>query len=346
MMHSAELTVSWLNLPLLRSKVFLWVSSAVICTAALLGFLMSVAQNPVFAAHFLYIPIFFAASFYALPGGLLAAVTAACLFWLSVSLGPSEEFGPTHILRTAIYLLFGGVVGGIFQIVKNQLAQAKLHTDRVSQVYGKVLSSLANTVEVRDRHTLGHCERVATNALVLGKAVGLDKQQLELLHWSALLHDLGKLMIPDYILLKDGPLTELEYAEVQHHPDHGAELLSSISHEFSQIAEIVKSHHECWDGSGYPRALSGESIPLLARIISIVDVFEALTSRRPYRQPMSVMQAVHYIQGAAGSKFDPKLVEVFLGCFERGELRASPEALLMASFEPVSSLATREVALS
>jgi uncharacterized membrane protein len=346
MMHSLELPANWLPLPLLRSRVFVAVLSALVCLGAMVAFLASVAHNPMSAAHFLYIPIFFAAIFYALPGGLLAAVTAACMFWLSVTLGPSEELGLIHILRTAVYLLFGGVIGSIFQVVKNQLTEAKLQTDRVSQVYGKVLSSLANTVEVRDRHTLGHCERVAKNALVLGKASGLDDRQIELLYWSALLHDLGKLMIPDYILLKDGPLTRLEYEKVQCHPDHGAELLSSVSREFSQIAEIVKSHHECWDGTGYPRALKGESIPLLARIISIVDVFEALTSRRPYRQPMTVMQAVHYIQSAAGSKFDPNLVKILLGCFERGELRASPEALLMTSFESVSSLAAPEVALS
>ena len=152
-----------------------------------------------------------------------------------------------------------------------------------------------------------------------------------------MLHDLGKIAIPEYVLLKDGPLTDAEYTEVKRHPDFGAELLASVSREFSQIAEVVRAHHERWDGLGYPYHLKGETIPLMSRIISVVDVFEALTSRRPYRQPMYPAEALSHLHANAGKQFDPNLVTIFDICFSRGDIRCAPEAeisLLDANFYP------------
>ncbi len=275
-----------------------------------------------------YLPILLAAAFFGLRGGFVVGLLAALL----PLFGPSEEvFGGW--LGGSLYLLFGVTVGALFEAVTLRLQRVEKRVDRLSEMYTKMLSSLASTVEVRDRHTQGHCERVARNALVVGRALGLSEGRLEQLYWSALLHDLGKIAIPEYILLKEGALTEVEYAEVKRHPDYGANLLASVSREFAQIAEIVRSHHERYDGTGYPHRLSGEAIPLLSRVISIVDVFEALTSRRPYRQPLPPDKALSYVREGAAEQFDPHLVGVFERCYRRGEIRCSPEAGAGTTFE-------------
>jgi len=152
----------------------------------------------------------------------------------------------------------------------------------------------------------------------MGTELGFSESQLELLYWSALLHDLGKIAVPEYILLKPGPLTEEEYNQIKRHPGRGAELLESISPDFAPLAEVVRAHHERWDGAGYPLGLSGEAVPLMSRIIAIVDVFEALTSARPYRQPVPAEQAMAYISEGAGSQFDPQLVPLFDGLYRGG----------------------------
>jgi len=187
----------------------------------------------------------------------------------------------------------------------------------------RVLASLANTVEIRDHHTQGHCERVARNALVMGRALSLSSEDLTALHWAATLHDLGKIAVPEYILLKSGRLSEEEYAEIRRHPMYGADLLASVSTSYRPIAEVVRAHHERWDGLGYPLGAKGEEIPELARVIAIVDVFEALTSERPYRSPMPAGQALRYISNGAGTQFDPRLVRVFEGLYLAGDLECA-----------------------
>lgn len=177
--------------------------------------------------------------------------------------------------------------------------------------YRRILASLAKTVEVRDHHTQGHCERVARNALVMGHALGISSTEASVLYWAARLHDLGKIAVPEYILLKNGRLTEDEFAEIRRHPAYGADLLASVSVTFRPIADVVRAHHERWDGLGYPLGFRAEEIPRLARVIAIVDVFEALTSERPYRSPMPATQALQYIRNGAGTQFDPDLVAEF-----------------------------------
>lgn len=187
----------------------------------------------------------------------------------------------------------------------------------------RVLTSLANTVEIRDHHTQGHCKRVARNALVMGRALNLSSEDLTVLHWAATLHDLGKIAVPEYILLKSGRLSEEEYAEIRRHPMYGADLLASVSTAYRPIADVVRAHHERWDGLGYPLGAKGEEIPELARIIAIVDVFEALTSERPYRSPMPGRQALSYIRNGSGTQFDPRLVQVFEGLFVAGDVECA-----------------------
>lgn len=187
----------------------------------------------------------------------------------------------------------------------------------------RVLSSLANTVEIRDHHTQGHCERVARNSVIMGQALSISQDESEVLYWAARLHDLGKIAVPEYILLKSGRLTEEEFQEIRRHPSYGADLLASVSRTYRPIADVVRAHHERWDGLGYPLGYKGDEIPRLARIIAIVDVFEALTSERPYRSPMPDRQALEYVKNGAGSQFDPELVTVFVALYERGEIECA-----------------------
>jgi HD-GYP domain-containing protein (c-di-GMP phosphodiesterase class II) len=168
----------------------------------------------------------------------------------------------------------------------------------------------------------------------MGRELGLAETQLETLHWGALLHDLGKISVPESILLKPGPLTEQEYAEIQRHPTYGADLLESVAPEFGDIARVVRYHHERWDGRGYPQALSGREIPLMSRIVAVVDVFEALTSRRPYRRPMPAPRALSYLQAESGSHFDPELVSLFEKLYDQGEIRVAQPVAESVGYVP------------
>ena len=142
-----------------------------------------------------------------------------------------------------------------------------------------------------------------------------------------MLHDLGKIAVPEFVLQKQGRLSEEEFSEIRRHPSYGADLLASVSTEFRPIADVVRAHHERWDGQGYPLGLHTDEIPLMARIIAIVDVFEALTSERPYREPMGPEHALEYIRNGAGTQFDPRIVPLFESLYERGGLVCSSGVL-------------------
>ena len=312
---------------------FLWVTSVVF----LLGVVLAATFYDSSSLHLwlpqlAFLPILLVAAFFGLSGGLVVGLLLALLNGSQVAAGPSEGIILEGWVRSSSYIVFGLIAGGIFHIYYDRFEEIDKRAQYLSGLYTKMLSSLANTVEIRDRHTQGHCERVAKNALVVGKSLGLPKHQLDTLYWSALLHDLGKIAIPEYILQKDSGLTVLEYAEVKRHADYGANLLASVSPEFNEIADIVRSHHERYDGNGYPNGLKAGEIPLCGRIISIIDVFEALTSRRPYRQPMRPADALDYIKANAGKQFDPQLVGVFETCYVNSDICCSSEADLTSPF--------------
>lgn len=184
--------------------------------------------------------------------------------------------------------------------------------------YDATLEGWSRALDLRDRDTEGHTQRVAELTVRLARAVGVPEPELVHVRRGALLHDIGKLGIPDGILLKPGPLTEEEWAVMRQHPEYAYRWLSGI--EFLRPAlDIPYCHHERWDGAGYPRGLKGEEIPLAARIFAVVDVFDALTSDRPYREAWSQEEAVRYIREQAGVQFDPRVVETFLELVARGE---------------------------
>ncbi len=168
------------------------------------------------------------------------------------------------------------------------------------------------TLEYRDYETKGHTERVTNAAVRVGQALGLEKRLLSDLRWGSYLHDAGKIAISDNVLLKPEKLTNDEFALIKRHVLIGEEMLKNLSFLPRTVLEIVRHHHERWDGSGYPDGLRGADIPLLARIFSVVDVYDALTSERPYKTAWSHEQAITEIVQQSGKQFDPWVVDVFL----------------------------------
>ena len=172
--------------------------------------------------------------------------------------------------------------------------------------------SLALTIEARDPYTSGHCERLARYAVRLGRALGLPEQDLDALHRGGYMHDVGKVGVPDAVLLKEGPLTPEEMVVMRRHPEIGAALCAPLQ-SLRAVRPIILSHHERLDGSGYPEGLRGEDVPLLAQIVGIVDVFDALTSTRPYRKALTPEQAIgHLIRDVEMGRFAREHIDAFL----------------------------------
>ena len=177
--------------------------------------------------------------------------------------------------------------------------------------YETTLEGWARTLELRDRETQGHSQRVLDLTLRLARKLGFTDEELVHVQRGALLHDIGKMGVPDNILLKEGTLTEAEWVIMRKHPIYAYEMLSTIPF-LRKALDIPYCHHEKWDGSGYPRGLKGEEIPLSARIFAIVDVWDALLSDRPYRKAWTQEKTLEYIKSESGSHFDPMVVDAFM----------------------------------
>jgi response regulator RpfG family c-di-GMP phosphodiesterase len=176
----------------------------------------------------------------------------------------------------------------------------------------EMLRRLALAAEYRDDNTREHTERVAALAARLGQRLGLSDLAVTHIRHAAPLHDVGKIAIPDRILLKPGKLSAAEFEVVKTHAEAGARVLAEAESELLEVAEnIARSHHERWDGTGYPDGLSGADIPLVGRLVHVADVFDVLVHERPYKEAFSVDDAAREIQGGAGTQFDPEVVEAF-----------------------------------
>jgi putative nucleotidyltransferase with HDIG domain len=181
----------------------------------------------------------------------------------------------------------------------------------LESAYNATIEGWSRALDLRDRETEGHSLRVTELALKLAHSFGMNEDQLINVKRGSLLHDIGKMGVPDSILHKPGPLTEDEWHTMRQHPQFAYDLLSPISY-LQQALDIPYCHHEKWDGTGYPRGLKGEEIPLAARIFAVGDVWDALTNERPYRPAWPDSKAIEYIRENNGSHFDPKVVELFL----------------------------------
>lgn len=186
------------------------------------------------------------------------------------------------------------------------------------QAYDSTIEGWSRALDLRDRETEGHSQRVTEITLRIAREMDFPENELVHIRRGALLHDIGKMGIPDSILLKPGALNEEEWKIMRLHPQYAFEMLSSIAY-LRPALDIPLYHHEKWDGSGYPYGLKGEQIPLAARIFAVADVYDALTSERPYRKAWSKEDALNYIKEQAGKHFDPKVVQVFLKLMEEGE---------------------------
>jgi response regulator RpfG family c-di-GMP phosphodiesterase len=183
------------------------------------------------------------------------------------------------------------------------------------QAYDTTLEGWARALELRDRETEGHTRRVTELTMRLARYIGVNDNEMVNIYRGVLLHDIGKMGVPDHILKKDGRLTEEEWAEMRKHPVYAYNLLSPISF-LRGVLDIPYCHHERWDGKGYPRGLKGEQIPLAARIFSVVDNWDALLSDRPYRKAWPFGKVREYLRECAGTLLDPRIVEIFLAMVE------------------------------
>lgn len=209
----------------------------------------------------------------------------------------------------------------LITVVNSRLERShQLHVAQLQQAYETSLAVLANAIEVRDQYTRGHVERVMAYAFAIAEQLSgyvFDRDQLR---FGAMLHDIGKIHIRETTLCKNETLTPDEWSEIKLHPSTGAEMIKDIPYLLPAIP-VVRFHHERWDGTGYPQGLIGEEIPLVARIVTVADGFDAITTDRPYSQARSLEQAYQEIVNGGGSRYDPSVVEAFKRAWETGRLR-------------------------
>ena len=220
------------------------------------------------------------------------------------------KFGDVADVDEGVYT----VLQAIQRRIERALERTKL-LENLRSTREDALRVVGLTLEYRDYETKGHTDRVTRFAQRLGDAVKLDATGREHLLWGSYLHDTGKIAIPDQILLKPGKLTDEEFDFIKTHVTMGADMLSNLAFLPREVLEIVKYHHERWDGRGYPDGLAGEDIPLLARIFSVADVYDALTSERPYKKAWTHEDAVAELVRQRGAQFDPDLIDAFVALF-------------------------------
>ncbi|GEM49760.1 HD domain-containing phosphohydrolase [Deinococcus cellulosilyticus] len=223
---------------------------------------------------------------------------------------------------------FTGNTRRILRAVRDRISHAferNTYIEKLSTSREETLKAIGMVLEYRDYETKGHTDRVVQLSDLLGRALGINGDELDALRWGAYLHDTGKIAIPDHILLKPGRLTPEEFEQVKKHSEIGFEMLKNIPSLPQATLDVILHHHERWDGNGYPAKMAGYSIPLAARIFTVVDVYDALISRRPYKEPFTHEAAMAEIQRCANSMFDPEVVKVFSEVMEHEMLRHPEE---------------------
>ena len=204
-----------------------------------------------------------------------------------------------------------------FKSSMGRIEDADQHLAQLNRLYMSTIETLAMAVDAKDQTTHGHIRRVQTHAVALAKTLGLDDRELiRAVEAAALLHDIGKLAVPEHVLNKPGKLTDLEFEQMKAHASLGADILSSAEFPYP-VVPIVRHHHENWNGSGYPDGLSGTDIPIGARLLAVVDCFDAVTSDRPYRQRMTRSEAIEVLLKRRGTMYDPLIVDAFIGNLEQ-----------------------------
>jgi len=235
-----------------------------------------------------------------LPFYLVGAVLAAIVHLISLKYGWITSL----LLIPMVYTIYRA-----YHSQMKAMHDRQVHLEETEALHLRTIEGLAMAIEAKDHNTHEHLLRVRVYVAEIGKTMGLDKPQMQAILTAALLHDIGKLAVPEHIINKPGKLTPEEFDKMKIHPVVGADILERVRFPYP-VVPIVRSHHEAWDGSGYPDGLAGEDIPLGARILTVVDCFDALASDRPYRKALPLDKAMEFMKSKAGSQFDPKVVEV------------------------------------
>jgi putative nucleotidyltransferase with HDIG domain len=207
---------------------------------------------------------------------------------------------------------------------------ARLYDDLRSLFYNTV-ETLVRTIQAKDQYTSGHSTRVSRYALLIAEKLGLSTKEKHQLYLASMLHDIGKIGVPDELLHRPGALSDDEMERVRSHVQLGASMIEMLG-EMHPIVPLIRHHHESWDGTGYPDGMKGEEIPLISRIISVADMYDAMTSDRPYRKRRSHQEAVEEIKVTCGSKLDPRVAEAFLQVLK--EISPATEAATTMVIQP------------
>jgi putative nucleotidyltransferase with HDIG domain len=267
-----------------------------------------------------------------LPSEMAAALMAVgvAFFYNQIGLAGVALFG--IVLVTFQYLL------GALLVSQQRAAELELRSKQLASFQVGMLSAMLRTLDLRDQMTARHSAAVARYSRAIAQRAGYSRREEELVHIAALLHDIGKFILPDRILKANVPLTDEDWMLIKRHPQQGARVVSSLD-GYGPVAEIILAHHERIDGKGYPRGLSGDDIPELSRIISVADTYDVMTARDSYRTPMSSHDAIVELRRVAGKQLDARFVEVFIELLEGKDVSfAHGEA---ADFEKELALESR-----
>ncbi|MDX6304321.1 MAG: hypothetical protein QOI77_1290 [Blastocatellia bacterium] len=239
----------------------------------------------------------------------VANVTSAALFYSAIHGAGLPFLFVGALIIVLVHLLYRFNEKRVGEVTRAQVDKIR-YAEEIADLHMNTIESLAIAIDAKDQTTHGHVRRTQIYATQMGKLLKVKDQELRALVAGALLHDIGKLAVPEYILNKPGKLTEAEFAKMKIHPTVGGDILKRVNFPYP-VEDIVRYHHEKWDGSGYPKGLKAEHIPLVARIISVVDFYDATRCDRPYRKGMKREDSLALLQKMSGSSFDPKVVELF-----------------------------------
>ena len=239
----------------------------------------------------------------------ISVLSLLLLFYLAVVYQSVVHVLLGLLIAALVYLLYRVNERRLEEIQRNE-AEQRRHVEEMASIHMNTIESLAIAIDAKDQTTHGHVRRTQIYATQMGALLNVSQKELQALHAGALLHDIGKLAVPEYILNKPGKLTEAEFAKMKIHPSVGGDILKRVNFPYP-VEDIVRYHHEKWDGSGYPRGLKAEAIPLIARIISVVDFYDATRCDRPYRKGMKREESLALLRSMVGTAFDPRVVETF-----------------------------------
>jgi putative nucleotidyltransferase with HDIG domain len=244
-----------------------------------------------------------------LPSELAAALMAVGVAFIYAQIGVAAVAFFGIVLITFQYLL------GALLLSQERARELEVRTKQLASFQVGMLSALLRTLDLRDQMTARHSAAVARYSRAIAQRAGLSRQEEELVHIAALLHDIGKFILPDRILKANVPLSDEDWMLIRRHPQQGARVVSSLD-GYGPVAEIILAHHERIDGKGYPRGLKGDDIPQLARIISVADTYDVMTARDSYRVPVSSYEAIEELRRVAGKQLDSRFVDIFIELLE------------------------------